>query len=75
MLNNNKITKKKFNNITHKCVIFSPIIMNMMYLAPNLRRDFLDDLLKSSFEEYEKLLSDYKKIIKHRNKTLKSIAE
>jgi recombinational DNA repair ATPase RecF len=49
--------------------------MNMMYLSPNLRRDFLDDLLKSSFIEYEKLLSDYKKIIKHRNKTLKSIKE
>ena len=75
MLNNNKITKKKFTSITHKCVIFSPIIMNMMYLSPNLRRDFLDEVLKSSFDGYEKLLSDYKKIIKHRNKILKNINE
>lgn len=75
MLNNKKISKKKFNQITSKCVIFSPIIMNMMYLSPNLRRSFLDDLLKSSFEDYEKLLTNYKKIIKHRNKTLKNIAE
>ncbi|MDP2090295.1 MAG: DNA replication and repair protein RecF [Candidatus Gracilibacteria bacterium] len=75
MLNNKKISKKKFNQITNKCVIFSPIIMNMMYLSPNLRRSFLDDLLKSSFEDYEKLLTSYKKIIKHRNKTLKNIGE
>ncbi|MDD2871061.1 MAG: DNA replication and repair protein RecF [Candidatus Gracilibacteria bacterium] len=75
MLNNKKITKKKFNQVTNKCVIFSPIIMNMMYLSPSLRRDFLDDLLKSSFEKYEKIMIDYKKIIKHRNKTLKSIAD
>jgi recombinational DNA repair ATPase RecF len=73
MFNNNKITKKKFVQITNKCVIFSPIIMNMMYLSPNLRRSFLDDLLKSSFDEYEKITVNYKKILKHRNKTLKSI--
>jgi len=75
MLNNNKITKKKFNQVTNKCVIFSPIIMNMMYLSPNLRRDFLDDLLKSSFDEYEKITTNYKRIIKHRNITLKKIFE
>ena len=75
MFNNSKISQKKFNHLTHKCVIFSPIIMNMMYLSPNLRRDFLDNLLKSSFEEYGKLLSEYKKIIKNRNKVLKSINE
>lgn len=75
LLNNNKITRKKFNSITNKSVIFSPIIMNMMYLSPSLRRDFLDNILKNSFENYDKLLLNYKKIIKHRNKTLKSIYE
>lgn len=74
-LNNNNITKNKFYSLTYKCVIFSPIIMNMMYLSPNLRRDFLDDLLKNSFEWYQELLSKYKKVIKHRNKILKNIKE
>jgi len=46
-----------------------------MYLSPSLRRDFLDNILKNSFEDYDKLLLNYKKIIKHRNKTLKSIYE
>jgi recombinational DNA repair ATPase RecF len=75
MLNNKKISKKKFNDITYKCVIFSPIIMNIMYLAPNLRREFLDEVLKNSFSEYEKILSEYKKIVKNRNKILKTIFE
>ncbi len=75
MMNNNKITKKKFDNITYKCVIFSTIIMNMMYLSPNLRRNFLDNLLKSSFPWYNKLLSEYNKIVKNRTKILKSINE
>lgn len=75
MLNNNKISKKKFNSLTYKCVIFSPIIMNMMYLSPSLRRDFLDNLLKNSFDSYEKLLVQYKKVVKHRNKILKNIKD
>lgn len=75
MFNNSKISRKKFQEITYKCVIFSPIIMNLMYLSPNLRRDFLDNLLKNSFENYSLLLSEYKKIIKNRNKILKSINE
>jgi DNA replication and repair protein RecF len=49
--------------------------MNLMYLSPSLRRDFLDNILKNSFENYDKLLTNYKKILKHRNKTLKSINE
>lgn len=75
MLNSKKITKKTFNQNTHKCIIFSPIIMNIMYLSPSLRRDFLDNILKNSFEWYDKLLSEYKKILKNRNKILKSISE
>lgn len=75
LLNNKKISKKKFNEKTNKCIIFSPIIMNIMYLWPSLRRNFLDNLLNNSYEEYEKIYLNYKKIIKHRNKTLKSINE
>jgi DNA replication and repair protein RecF len=75
ILNGNKITKKKFDSLTYKCVIFSPIIMNIIYLSPSLRRDFLDNLLKNSFEWYEKLLIKYRKIVKHRNKILKSIKD
>jgi len=42
LLNNKKITRKKFLEIIPNSVIFSPIVMNMMYLSPSLRRDFFD---------------------------------
>ena len=72
-VNKKKVSKKKFKNFTHKVVVFTPIIMNLMYLSPNLRRDFLDNILSNSFLEYEILLKEYKKILKHRNKTLNNI--
>ena len=68
-------TKKKFIENSEKSVNFSPIIMNMMYLSPNLRRDFLDDTLTSSYTQYEKVLKKYKEIVKNRNKLLKNIKE
>ncbi|MBT3727169.1 hypothetical protein HOG21_05890 [bacterium] len=49
--------------------------MNIMYLSPSLRRDLIDNILKSSFPEYDILLSNYKKILKSRNKLLKNIYE
>lgn len=75
LLNSKIITKPKFKENTYKSVIFSPIIMNMMYLSPSLRRDFLDKVLISSFPSYEKSLKEYKKILQSRNKVLKNIYE
>lgn len=75
MVNNKKTIKKKFVEKSHSCVIFSPIMMNMMYLSPSLRRDFIDEALKSSYSEYDSLLKEYKKIIRSRNSTLKAINE
>jgi recombinational DNA repair ATPase RecF len=49
--------------------------MNMMYLSPSLRRDFLDEILLKTFLEYKNLLNDYKKILISRNKVLKNIKE
>lgn len=75
LINNKKTTRKNFMNSTYSCVIFSPIMMNMMYLSPSLRRDFLDEAIKSSYPEYELLVRKYKKILKSRNSTLKAINE
>lgn len=74
-INNKNVSKKKFLEATYKCVIFSPQEMNLMYLSPSLRRDFLDKTLINSYPEYAQLLKEYKKITTSRNKFLKSIAE
>lgn len=74
-INNKNVSKKKFLEATYKCVIFSPQEMNLMYLSPSLRREFLDKILINSYPEYSDLLKEYKKIVTSRNKFLKSIAE
>jgi len=73
---NKKITtKKKFREISLKSVVFSPTTMNIFHLWPSLRRDFLDNILLSSFSEYDKILKDYKKSLLNRNKILKNISK
>lgn len=56
-------------------VSFHPLVMNMMYLSPSERRNFLDQILSQSFPEYKKYLSEYKKILISRNRVLKNIFE
>lgn len=74
-INWKNISRKKFLDHTYKCVVFSPLQMNLMYLSPGLRRDFLDTILGNSYPEYWELMKQYKKVLKSRNKTLKNIAE
>ena len=73
LINNKKVTKKIFLENISRAVIFSPIFMNLFYLSPSLRRDFLDEALKSSYFDYGDLLKNYKKILKSRNMFLKAI--
>lgn len=74
-INWKKTTKKKFDEVLEKLIIFKPMDMNMMYLSPSYRRDFIDDILDNSFLHYNKLNKDYKNIVKNRNKLLKSIKD
>jgi len=74
-INKKSTSKKKFEEISLKSVIFSPSTMNLFFLWPSLRRDFLDQILLSSYTEYDKILKNYKKSLLNRNKVLKSIAE
>lgn len=75
LLNGKKVTKKVLHENILPVSYFSPISMNLFYLGPKYRRDFLDDILKNAFWEYDTLLKNYEKILKHRNKILKNIAE
>lgn len=74
-INKKSTTKNKFSKISLKSVVFSPTTMNMFYLWPTLRRDFLDNILSSSFSEYDKILKNYKKSLLNRNKVLKNISQ
>ncbi len=64
----------KLRNSYPHVISFHPLIMNLMYLGPSHRRDFLDSILISSYPEYQKILSKYKKVLSSRNKLLKNIS-
>ncbi len=56
-------------------VLFHPEDLNMLYLSPSLRRQYMDVLLSQSNREYLQALSKYKKTLKQRNALLNQIRE
>jgi recombinational DNA repair ATPase RecF len=75
LLNKKKVTKKVLNENSLKICYFLPITMNLFYLGPKYRRDFLDEILSNSFPVYDDFLKKYDKVLKCRNKILKNISE
>ncbi len=49
--------------------------MNLFYLGPKHRRDFLDEIIKNAYPTFSKTLQNYDTIVKNRNKLLKNISE
>ncbi|MCH2189113.1 DNA replication and repair protein RecF [Candidatus Gracilibacteria bacterium] len=74
-LNNKPTIKKKYLESTHICCNFGPLFMNIMYLSPSLRRDFLDQVITTAYPHYSELLKKYKAIVTNRNKTLQSVQQ
>jgi len=76
IFNKSKITRSKYlETLRHTAVFFSPAEMNIIYLGPTMRRDFLDEVCLLFDTSFLKIKSDYSKILKNRNKLLKNINE
>lgn len=73
-LNGKKVSKNTLFQHLPKVSYFSPIDMNLLYLGPKYRRNFLDTILSQSHRPYASLLTQYEKIVKSRNKVLKNIS-
>ncbi len=58
-----------------RAVLFTPIEMNMLYLGPSLRRDFLDEILLLSHGEFLRVRRDYLAVLRSRNALLKRISD
>ncbi len=74
-INKKAITSKKLDELGEKSIYFSPIIMNLFYMWPSKRRDFLDNILWACFPIYRDSLKKYENVLKSRNKILKNIWE
>lgn len=56
-----------------RVVLFHPMDLNMMYLGPVTRRDFLDNINSQTRKGYLANLRQYNKVIKQKNALLKRI--
>lgn len=56
-------------------VLFHPEDLNMLYLSPILRRQYMDVLLSQTNREYLQSLSKYKQVLKQRNALLHQIRD
>ncbi len=54
-------------------VAFLPQDLNLFQLGPSIRRDYLDGILLQTERTYEKLLSEFDKVLSQRNELLRRI--
>lgn len=74
-LNKKATTRKKIAEDLTPSIIFSPMVMNMMYMEPKLRRNFLDEIISKTDSNYKILYRKYEEVVRNRNKVLKNIKE
>ncbi len=68
------VNQKQSQFIGHlQTVLFHPEDLNMLYLSPLYRRRYLDIILSQTDREYLIALTNYRKVIKHKNALLKQI--
>ncbi len=58
-----------------RAIMFHPIEMNLLYLAPALRREFLDETAALADADFVRVRREYQKALVARNRMLKSIRE
>ncbi len=70
------ITRSRHREIIPlRAILFTPMEMNILYLGPSLRRDFLDEAILIAHPEFTKIKREYNLALKNRNSLLKQIRE
>ncbi|MDD3647430.1 MAG: DNA replication and repair protein RecF [Candidatus Dojkabacteria bacterium] len=72
IVNFSKTTLGKFDDTFH-AIIFSPNTVDLVIGSPQIRRKDLDDFLSVVDEEYFLLISEYRKVLRQRNKVLERL--
>ncbi|PID84421.1 hypothetical protein CSB09_01270 [Candidatus Gracilibacteria bacterium] len=69
-------TKPKYlQNLPIRSVFISPFDMNMLYFAPQIRRDYLDNVCARAYPNFIKVQRDFERTMRQRNALLKNIRE
>lgn len=76
VMDRKKVTRPYYaEHVGHRAVFFSNQELNVVYLEPQLRRDFLDEHLDLADSDFSTLRADYGKVVRSRNKLLAMVAE
>lgn len=72
----NAVSKRRFDFSGHLlCVLFSPQDLDIIVDSPNLRRNFLDDILEQTDRDYRVASISYSKSLRQRNALLERTRE
>lgn len=66
-----KIYKRLPTNLKQPTVLFEPNNLNLLHNEPVHRREYVDDLIEQFTPGYNKLRSDYRRVVAQRNSLLK----
>lgn len=69
-INNGSTSKGNFSQMI-SCVLFSPDMIDMLMFEPAQRRKFLNTYISKDSQEYDELLTNYRKVVRQRNSLLK----
>lgn len=58
-----------------RSVVFSPFDMNLAYLSPSLRREYMDALLDRAYSQFSLTRRAYEQVLRQRNALLKAIRD
>lgn len=76
MAHGKKLSRPKYlEALPFRTVYVSPFDMNILYFAPSMRRDYLDDILSRAYAQFGKIRRDYEGVMRQRNALLKKIRE
>lgn len=71
-----KLTRPKYTHaLPIRTVYISPFDMNMLYFAPDVRRQYMDDIVTRAFSGFAGVKKDYEQTVRQRNRLLKHIKE
>lgn len=73
-LNNKKISSTELQK-NFSCIVFSPESLSSIKEGADLRRQLIDELITTFDKKNSEIISDYKKVLKTRNKILKNLIE
>lgn len=66
---------KYLQSLPFRTVYISPFDMNILYFAPEMRRNYMDDILARVFEGFARQKRSYELTVRQRNTLLKRIRE